>query len=75
VVWLDAEGDGRGLIASDDDQEDEQATSWRGDSSKRGGSGNSDRPIILECVREIIRLFVSVTAHKGMGRGFGAQIG
>jgi hypothetical protein len=38
VVWLDAEGDGCGLIAGHDDQEDEQAASWR------DGSGKERRP-------------------------------
>src|SRR4051794_28170093 len=35
AVGLHADGDGRGLIASDDDQDDEQASIRRGDRSKR----------------------------------------
>src|SRR4051794_36165510 len=37
-------GDGGGLVASDDDQEDEQATSWRDDSRKRDRNPGPEPP-------------------------------
>ncbi len=44
MVRLDAEGDGCGLIAGHDDQEDEQAASWRDGSGKIGRNPGPELP-------------------------------
>ena len=44
MVWLDAEGDGRGLIADHDDQENEWAASWRDRDGEMGGDLGPELP-------------------------------